>query len=89
MSHKDLGYNFGHVMKTNVDPETYAGTSIPYKAVSRIINVLEDLHAQMQREPENRFRNYPIEDFEEIDTFIRDNMANLALSLETRALSKE
>ncbi len=86
--HKEPGYNHGHCMKKEVGPDVYAGTSLPYKAVSRIINVLEDLHFQMQKKEEQRFIDYPIKDFEEIDTYIRDNMANLALSLETRALSE-
>lgn len=87
MSHKETGYNFAAKIKHGIDPDTYAAASVPYKAAVRIVNVLEDLHAQMQK-PSNRFENYPIEDFEEIDTYIRDNMANLALSIETRALSE-
>lgn len=87
-THKEPGYNHGHTMKDIVNPETYAGTSLPYKAVSRIINVLEDLHYQMQKPAGERFKDYPIGDFENLDTFIRDNMSNLALSMETRAISE-
>lgn len=88
-AHKSTGYNTCHVMKADVDPDLYAGTSLPYKAASRIVNVLEDLHFQMQKPAGERFNDYPIEDFEVLDTYIRDNMANLALSLETRSLSKK
>lgn len=86
--HKDPGYNHGHKPKTHVDPELYASATLPYKAVSRIINVLEDLHFQLQKPAGQRFIDYPVSDFEDIDTYIRDNMSNLALSLETRELSK-
>lgn len=86
--YKDPGYNHAHTMKESVKPDTYAGLSLPYEAVSRIINILEDLHFQMQRPPQERFIDYPIHDFEAIDTFIRDNMVNLAISLETRAISE-
>ena len=88
--HRELGYNFGHKMRDVVDPDQLAGTSLPYKAVSRIINVIEDLHAQCQKGPQERpFVDYPIVDFEEIDTFIRDHMVNLAISLETRAIAEK
>lgn len=86
--HKEPGYNHGHTMKQGIDPEVYAGTSLPYKAMSRIVNVLEDLHFQMQKPEGQRFIDYPVAEFEEVDTFIRDNMANLALSIETRELSE-
>lgn len=87
--HKDPGYNFGHSPKNHVNPESYARISLPYKAISRIINVIEDLHFQMQKPQDQRFIDYPIEQFEEVDTFIRDNMSNLALSLEMRALAEQ
>jgi hypothetical protein len=83
--HKEPEYDFGHSMKDGMDPEQCAGTTLPYKAICRIVNVLEDLHAQMQKPDGERFRDYPIEEYEKIDTFIRDHMANLAVSLELRA----
>lgn len=88
MEHKEPGYNHGHVMNAKVDPDMYANVSISYKAASRIVNVLEDLHFQMQKPAGERFRDYPIADFEQIDTFIRNNMVNLALSLETLEMSE-
>lgn len=87
--HKETGYNYAHKMKGNIDPDFYAGTSLSYKVISRIFNLVEDVHFQMQKPQEERFKDYPISEYEEIDTFIRDNMANLALSLETRALSEK
>jgi hypothetical protein len=83
--HKDPGYNHGHVMKQGVDPDTPASVSMTYRMASRIVNVLEDLHFQMQRPQAERFADYPISDHEALDTLIRDNMANLALSIETQA----
>ena len=80
--HKDTGYDFGHVMKDGMDPEQPVNTSLTYKQVSRIVNVLEDLHAQMQNSLGERFKDYDIEQYEKIDITIRDHMANLALSLE-------
>lgn len=87
--HAAPGYNFGYKPKSFVDPEMYATTALPYKAAVRIVNVLEDLHSQMQNPQDKRFTDYPIADFEEIDTYIRDNMVNLALSLEMRSRVKE
>jgi hypothetical protein len=86
--HKEPEYDFGHTMKDGMDPEQCAGATLPYKAVSRIVNVLEDLHAQMQKPEGERFLQYQVENYEVIDTFIRDYMANLALSLELRAQSE-
>lgn len=86
--HKEPGYNHGHTMKPNVDPDAYSSTPLSYRSVSRIVNVLEDLHYQCQRPEGERFKNYPIDKYEDLDTTIRDNLANLALSIEVRAASE-
>jgi len=87
-TYKAPAYNSAHEMKKDVDPKRYVTTALSYEAASRLFNLIEDVHAQMQRPQEERFKDYPIEDFEKIDTVIRDNMANLALSIETLAVSE-
>lgn len=86
--HKEPGYDFGHTMKDGVDPEQCAVMTLSYKVASRIVNVLEDLHAQMQKPEGERFLQYQIENYAEIDTLIRNSMLNLAMSLELRAQSE-
>lgn len=88
MSHKEPRYNFAHSMKPEMHKDTSAQVSLTYEMASRIVNVLEDLHFQMQKPQGERFADYPIDQFENVDTLIRDNMANLALSMETREQSE-
>jgi hypothetical protein len=87
--HHEQGYNFGHKAKAGMDPATSVTTALSYRAAVRIVNVLEDLHAQMQKPEGERFKGYSIAQFEEVDTYLRDLMVNIAISLELRETSKK
>lgn len=89
MAHKEREYNSAAKPLPSVNPDKYATTAIPYCMTVRIINILEDLHSEMQLPIGERFAGYPIEDFEEIDTRIRDNMLGLKLSLEALSQCEE